>query len=66
VIGDPDRLASQIANKYQEWQSYRNKWLDTVKEIREYVFATSTKTLPLIFSSLEEQRTHSEALSDQR
>jgi hypothetical protein len=43
VIGDPDRLASQIANKYQEWQSYRNKWLDTVREIREYVFATSTK-----------------------
>lgn len=44
IIGDPDRLASQIANKYQEWQSYRNKWLDTIREIREYVFATSTKT----------------------
>jgi hypothetical protein len=44
IIGDEDALASQIANKYQEWQSYRNKWLDTVREIREYVFATSTRT----------------------
>jgi hypothetical protein len=44
IISDEDKLASQIANKYQEWQSYRNKWLDVVKEIREYVFATSTKT----------------------
>src|SRR4051812_20564311 len=44
VISDPDRLASQIANKYNEWQSFRNKWMDTVREIREYVFATSTHT----------------------
>jgi hypothetical protein len=44
VLGDPETLASNIANKYQEWQSYRNSWLDTVKEIREYVFATSTRT----------------------
>lgn len=44
IIGQPDKLASQIANKYTEWQSYRNKWLDTVREIREYVFATSTRT----------------------
>jgi hypothetical protein len=44
IIGTPDTLAVQIANKYQEWQNYRAQWLDTVKEIREYVFATSTKT----------------------
>lgn len=44
VVGKPETLANHIANKYQEWQSYRNKWLDTVKEIREYVFATSTHT----------------------
>jgi hypothetical protein len=44
ILGDPDTLACNIANKYHEWQSYRNKWLDTVREIREYVFATSTRT----------------------
>ena len=44
VLSDEDKLASQIANKYEEWQGYRNKWLDTVREIREYVFATSTAT----------------------
>lgn len=42
VIGDPDDLAAQIANKYQEWQGFRANWLDTIKEIREYVFATDT------------------------
>jgi hypothetical protein len=44
VISEPDGLANHIANKYQEWQSFRTKWMDTVKEIREYVFATSTHT----------------------
>lgn len=44
VVGEPDSLASQIANKYTEWQSYRNSWLDTIKEVREYVFARDTRT----------------------
>lgn len=43
VLGPPETLASNIANKYMEWQSYRQEWLDTIKEIREYVFATDTK-----------------------
>lgn len=44
VLGEPHLLASFIANKYQEWQSYRQMWLDRTKEAREYVFATDTST----------------------
>src|SRR5687768_5745478 len=43
ILADEDRLASDIANKYHEWQSFRASWLDTVKEVREYVFATDTR-----------------------
>jgi len=51
VLGDPENLATQIANKYQEWQNFRANWLDTIKEVREYVFArdtghTTNRTLP--------------------
>lgn len=43
VLGEPETLASVIANKFTEWQSYRANWLDTIKEVREYVFATDTQ-----------------------
>lgn len=43
VVGSPEKLASDIANKYQEWINFRAGWLDTVREIREYVFATDTR-----------------------
>lgn len=43
VLGPPETLASVIANKYQEWQSFRQEWLDRIKEVREYVFATDTR-----------------------
>jgi hypothetical protein len=43
ILGSEDFLASQIANKFMEWQSYRGEWLDSIKEIREYVFATDTR-----------------------
>jgi hypothetical protein len=42
VLGEPETLASTIANKYVEWQNFRANWLDTIKEIREYVFARDT------------------------
>jgi len=43
VIGDKDNLAVTIANKYQEWVMFRHQWLDTTKEVREYIFATDTR-----------------------
>ncbi len=51
VAGTPESLASLIAQKYITWESYRGAWLDTTKEVREYVFAidtrhTSTNHLP--------------------
>lgn len=42
-IAEPDRLASQIANTYQSWESFRNKWLVQKEEIRDYIFATDTR-----------------------
>lgn len=39
-----DRLACEVANKYVEWDSYRRGAMALSKEVREYVFATSTKT----------------------
>lgn len=42
VIGPPDNLAKIISNQYHEWSMFRANWLDTIKEIREYVFATDT------------------------
>lgn len=40
----PDILASEIANKWMEWNSYRSKWIEEKKELRNYLYATSTKT----------------------
>lgn len=42
-IVSPDQLASQIANQFTEWSSRRAKWLDEAKELRQFVFQTSTK-----------------------
>ena len=40
----PDLLATEIANKWMEWNSFRSKWLEEKKELRNYLYATSTKT----------------------
>ena len=40
----PDILATEIANKWMEWNSFRSKWLEEKKELRNYLYATSTKT----------------------
>ena len=47
VINDllkPDQLAVDIANKHQEWDMNRARWLAEKREIRNYVFATDTTT----------------------
>ncbi len=38
----PDRQASQIAEKYITLQNLRRPWLNTIEEVRKYVFATDT------------------------
>ena len=42
TLGNAESLAGLIANKYTMWESFRSRWLDTTKEVREYVFATDT------------------------
>lgn len=41
---NPDNLAAEISNKFQSWVSLRNGWLEEKKELRNYVFATDTRT----------------------
>jgi len=41
---DPDTLACEIADKWQDWHSLRNTWIEERKELRNYVFATDTRT----------------------
>ncbi len=40
---EQEHLAKNIANKYQEWESFRDGWLNEKKELQEYIFATSTR-----------------------
>lgn len=42
--GSEDPLAREIANKYVEWDNYRRPWLDEKKELRNYIFATDTRS----------------------
>ena len=39
-----DVLGTEIANKWMEWNSYRSSWIEQKKELRNYLYATSTKT----------------------
>ena len=39
-----DILGTEIANKWMEWNSYRSSWIEQKKELRNYLYATSTKT----------------------
>lgn len=41
-ILQPDRVATEIANKYQTWETLRGSWLSEKNEIRQYIFATDT------------------------
>jgi hypothetical protein len=40
----PDYLAAHIARKWEEWNSLRQTWVEEIKEIRHYVYATDTTT----------------------
>jgi len=39
-----DILASEVSNKWMEWNSFRSSWIEQKKELRNYLYATSTKT----------------------
>jgi len=41
---NPDTLATTIANRWEEWKSYRVKWTLDKQELRNYIYATDTKT----------------------
>lgn len=42
---DKDNLASDIANKFQAWESSKQQWYDEYREVLQYVFATDTKKI---------------------
>lgn len=39
-----DKLASSIATRFVDWESRRSGWKQIVKELRDYIFATDTRT----------------------
>lgn len=41
---NPDNLAVEIANRWNEWNTLRQPWLEQTKELRNYVYATDTTT----------------------
>ena len=42
---DKDNLASDIANKFQAWESSKQQWYDEYREVLQYVYATDTKKI---------------------
>ena len=42
---DTDNLASDIANKFQSWESSKQQWYDEYREVLQYVYATDTKKI---------------------
>lgn len=43
-VMDKDTLASSIASKFLVWNGMRAQWAQETKELRDYVFATDTRT----------------------
>mgnify|MGYP007047346374 CR=1 FL=1 len=41
---DPHSKATEISNRWEQWQSYRRKWLEEKKELRNFVYAVDTRT----------------------
>lgn len=39
----PNQLASQVAQSYIQWNSGRQIWLERVREVSQYIYATSTR-----------------------
>ena len=40
----PDTLAVGIANRWREWNTLRDSWVNEKKELRNYLYATDTRT----------------------
>lgn len=40
----PEKLAKDIAIKFQTWDNFRSPWMAQKQEIQEYIFATDTTT----------------------
>ena len=43
-IVEPEVLAVEIANRWREWDTLRNTKIQEWKELRNYVYATDTRT----------------------
>ena len=43
-ILQPDNMAVQISENFRTWNNLRNPWLNGKRELRNYVFATDTRT----------------------
>jgi len=43
-ILDPDNTAVEIAGKWDQWNNLRKTWLEEKKELRNYLYATDTRT----------------------
>ena len=41
---DPDNLAVEIFNRYNEWNNMRRPKIEEWKELRNYLYATDTRT----------------------
>lgn len=39
-----DAKATQIAEQFEEWNTYRRRWNEEKKELRDFVYATDTRT----------------------
>lgn len=40
----PNNLATQLSNKFQEWEMMRQTWVNQKEEIQRYLFATDTQS----------------------
>jgi hypothetical protein len=41
----PDSVASTVANRFEEWSNtFMRGWVEEKKDLRNYVFATDTRT----------------------
>lgn len=43
-ILNPDHMAVEIANRWREWNTLRQKKIEEWKELRNYIYATDTRT----------------------
>lgn len=41
---NPDHLAVYISEKWRDWNNHRSAWIEEKKELRNYLFATDTRT----------------------